>query len=72
MSPIPASTTPEYQYYLAQCVSKQGFESVALANKVVKARKIATARQVYKCEFCDKWHLGTTDRGRTAKPYRRN
>ena len=72
MRPIPASTDPQHPYYLAQCVSKQGFESVALANKVVKARKIATARQVYNCEFCDKWHLGGATRGKYVKPYQRD
>lgn len=72
MRAIPAPDTPQYQYYYAQCVNKQSFDSIALANKVLKSRRIPSARQVYKCEFCDKWHLGGTDHARTAKPYRRN
>jgi len=71
MTAIPAPTDAQYKYYLAQCLDKQGFESVALANKVLKTRKIATVRQVYKCEFCGKWHLGTASRARYVEPYKR-
>lgn len=72
MRAIPPVESPQYQYYSAQCLNKEAFDSVALAHKVVKARKIPSARQVYKCEFCNKWHLGGIDHTRTAKPYRRN
>ena len=72
MRPIPAVGDAQYPYYLAQCADKEKFDSVALANKVLKTRKIASARQVYKCEFCGKWHLGGATRGRYVKPYRRD
>lgn len=72
MRPIPAVGDVQYQYYLAQCVDKEQFDSVALVNKVLKTRKIASARQVYKCEFCGKWHLGSASRAKYVKPYRRD
>ena len=59
MRAIPAPTDAQYKYYLAQCLNKQGFESVALANKVLKTRKIATARQVYKCRILREVAPGT-------------
>ena len=72
MRPTPAVDDAQYPYYLAQCVNKEKFDSIALANKVLKTRKTASARQVYKCEFCEKWHLGSASRARYVKPYQRN
>lgn len=72
MRPIPAVGDAQYQYYFAQCANKEQFDSVTLANKVLKTRKVSSARQVYKCEFCGKWHLGSATRGKYVKPYQRD
>ena len=71
MREIPKEGTPNHPFYIAQCYGKEQFSSVALANKVAKNRKSCKARQVYKCEYCNQWHLGSTPykRGNTqAKP----
>ena len=64
MREIPKEGTQHYPFYIAQCHGKERFSSIMLARRVVKDRKGSKARQVYKCEYCNHWHLGST-------PYRR-
>ena len=60
--PIPDKSSKDYKFYLAACVGKEAFEDFDLANKVLKSRKIASARQVYRCSYCGKIHIGFSDR----------
>jgi predicted adenine nucleotide alpha hydrolase (AANH) superfamily ATPase len=57
---IPDKSHPDYPFYISGCYGKEVFEDFKLAHKVLRSRKIASARQVYRCEFCGKIHIGST------------
>lgn len=56
---IPDKSSSDYPFYISGCYGKESFEDFNLARKVLRSRKIASARQVYRCEFCGKIHIGS-------------
>lgn len=48
------------------CAGKSGFESKALADKIArktlrsKTKKMPGTMNVYRCQYCNKWHIGGT------------
>lgn len=56
---IPDKSHPDYPFYVSGCLGKEVFEDFNLARKVLRSRKITSARQVYRCEFCGKIHIGS-------------
>jgi hypothetical protein len=44
----------------SQCEGKQRFANPALAWRVLKRRSLRRqARQMYRCVWCGKWHIGS-------------
>lgn len=56
---LPDKSHPDYPFYVSGCLGKEVFEDFNLARKVLRSRKITSARQVYRCEFCGKIHIGS-------------
>ena len=60
------SDTDQREFVAASCDGKPSFQSYALADKVAKrgrARRHVNSMP-YRCEWCDRWHIGTKMKGR--------
>lgn len=49
-----------YEFRLAGCVGKQGFDTPAMAHHATRA--MDGNPSVFKCGFCNKWHIGSSVR----------
>ena len=56
---------PPEEFEIAGCEGKVKFESWALAREVTKRRgRHQKIREVYKCPYCHKFHVGSLKRKR--------
>lgn len=52
------------------CDGKHPYESLDLARSVARRKTRDSYLEVYKCAYCDKWHLGQPLRNRRGKQNR--
>lgn len=51
----------------ADCMGKQAFDDIALAQQAAKRRR---GRSVYRCKICQRYHVGTSSHSK-GEPYKR-